>query len=93
MLVVHGVAELPDLLLHLGDFSGTELRGGVCHGPAPLILVHLQQPDHQVKTRPVQIHVQAVSAEDVHQRRCTQSQVLQKQKKHISQTKFSSEVF
>lgn len=82
VLVVHGVAELPDFLLHLGDFPGAELIGGVRHshnpGPAALVLVQLQQPDHQVQTRPVQIHVQPVSTEDVHQRRRTQSQVLQR---------------
>lgn len=82
MLVVHRVTQLPDLLLHLGDFPGAELRGGVYlylyHNPAPLVLVQLQQPDHQVQTRPVQIHVQPVSTEDIHQRRRAQSQVLQR---------------
>lgn len=80
VLVVHSVAKLSDLLLHFGNFSGAELRGGVCSSCTPLVLVQLQQPDHEVEAGPVQVHVQPVSTENVHQRSCTQSQVLQKQK-------------
>lgn len=76
MLVVHRVTQLPDLLLHLGDLPVAQLGGGVYHNHTPLVLVQLQQPDHQVQARPVQVHVQPVSAEDVHQRGRTQSQVL-----------------
>lgn len=79
VLVVHGVAQLPDLLLHFGDFPGTELKVTVYAGSAPTILVQLQQPDHELQTRSVQVHVQAVSAEDVHERRRAQSQVLPRQ--------------
>lgn len=79
VLVVHGVAQLPDLLLHFGDFPGTELKVTVYAGPVPTILVQLQQPDHELQTRSVQVHVQAVSAEDVHERRRAQGQVLPRQ--------------
>lgn len=79
VLVVHGVAQLPDLLLHFGNFPGTELKVTVYAGPAPTILVQLQQADHELQTRSVQIHVQAVSAEDVHERGRAQSQVLPRQ--------------
>lgn len=76
MLVVHGVAQLPDLLLHFGDFPGAELEVALHAGRAPAILVQLQQPDHKVEARPVQVHVQAVSTENVHERRRAQSEVL-----------------
>lgn len=79
MLVVHGVAQLPDLLLHFGDFPGAELEVAVHTGPAPAILVQLQEPDHELQTRAVQVHVQAVSTENVHERRRAQSQVLWRQ--------------
>lgn len=80
MLVVHGVAQLPDLLLHFGNFSGTELKVALHAGHAPAVLVQLQQPDHKFEARPVQVHVQTVSTENVHERRRAQSEVLLGQK-------------
>lgn len=76
VLVVHGVAQLPDLLLHFGNFSGTELKVALHAGHAPTLLVQLQQPDHKLEARPVQVHVQTVSTENVHERRRAQSEVL-----------------
>lgn len=88
VLVVHRVAQLPDLLLHLGDLAGAELRGGVGdgdhHAAAALVLVQLQQPDHQVQAGPVQVHVEPVPAQDVHERGRAQSQVLQRRNTTVS---------
>lgn len=81
MLVVHRVAQLPDLLFNLGDFLGAKLDRGIRPVPTPLVLVQLEQADHQVEAGPVQIHVEPVSAQDVHERGCAQSQVLQKRPK------------
>lgn len=69
VFVVHRVTQLPDPLFHLGNFPGAELSTGVSHGPAPLVLVlvQLQEPDHQVQTGAVQVHVEAVSTQDVHE--------------------------
>lgn len=81
VLVVHCVAQLPDLLLYFGDLLGTEMDRGVRPIPAPLVLVQFEQAEHQVQAGPVQIHVEPVSAQDVHERGCTQSQVLQRRQK------------
>lgn len=76
VLVVHGVAQLPDLLLYLGQLFGTKLDAGVRLRRGSVVLVQLEEPDHQVQTGPVQVHVQPVAAQDVHQSCCAQSQVL-----------------
>lgn len=61
VFVVHRVAQFPDPLLHLGDLSGAELTGGVCFcrraSALILVQVQLQEPDHEVQTRAVQVHV------------------------------------
>lgn len=85
MLVVHGLAQLPDLLLNLRHFLGGELIL-----VAWVALVQLQQLDHELQTRSVQIHVEPISTQDVHQGGGAQSKVLKnmqkrkKKKKRIS---------
>lgn len=89
VLVVHRVAQLADLLLDLGDLPGAELRGGVSAGRAPsllrvllrllvlvLVLVQLQEPDHELQTRAVQVHVQPVPTQNVHEGCRAESEVL-----------------
>lgn len=70
MFVVHRLTQLADPLLHLVYLFGCELTVG------RFVLLELQQADHQLQTGPVQVHVQAVTAQDVHQRGRAKSQVL-----------------
>lgn len=63
VLVVHRLAELADPFLHFAHLFGRELA--VCC----FVLLQLQQADHQLQTGPVQVHVQTVATQDVHQGR------------------------
>ena len=78
VLVVHRLTQLADLLLDLGHLLGGELvllvlLGRRLHGDQ---LIHLKQLDHQLQAGPVQVHVQPVPAQDVHQGGGAQRQVL-----------------
>lgn len=77
VLVVHGVAQLPDVLLYFPKLFGTKVDAGVRLDPGSMILVQFEEPDHQVQTGSVQVHVEPVSAQDVHEGCRAQSQVLQ----------------
>lgn len=63
VLVVHRLAELADPLLHFAHLLGREMA--VCC----FVLLELQQANHQLQTGTVQVHVQTVTTQDVHQGR------------------------
>lgn len=61
VLVVHRLTELADPLLHFAHLLGGKMA--VCC----LVLLELQQTNHQLQTGPIQVHVQTVTTQDVHQ--------------------------
>lgn len=71
MLVVHGLTQLPDLLLDLFHLLRREL---ILVGR--IVLVQFQQLDHKLQTGPVQIHIKTIPAQNVHQGSRAQSKVL-----------------
>lgn len=71
VLVVHGRTQLPDFLLFLLHLLLRELIL-----VSQVILVQLQQLDHQLQAGPVQVHVETVPTQDVHEGGRAQSQVL-----------------
>lgn len=71
MLVVHGLAQLPDFLLHLLHLLCRELIL-----VSRVILVQLEQLNHQLQTGPIQVHVETVPTQDIHEGGRAQSQVL-----------------
>ena len=78
MLVVHSLTQLPDLLLDLCHFLSGELIL-----MTRVVLVQLQQLDHELQTGPVQIHVKTIPAQDVHQGGRAQSKVLTERQKCV----------
>lgn len=71
MLVVHGLTQLPDLLLDLFHLLCGEL---ILVGR--VVLVQLQQLDHKLQAGPVQIHVKTIPTQNVHQGGRAQSKIL-----------------
>lgn len=71
---MHGLTQLPDLLLNLFHLLCGEL---ILVGR--VVLVQLQQLDHELEAGPVQIHVKTIPTQNVHQGGRAQTKVLTEQ--------------
>lgn len=71
VFVVHHFTQLPDFFFDLFDLLCREL---ILVGRT--FLVKLQKLDHQFQAGPVEIHVQTIPTQNVHQGRGAQSKIL-----------------